>query len=175
MTFGIPYDDTSGDTECRNSDEQAADAAGRRGRADLRPAPRRLPRTPLGTMYVVKLSTCRKTRQVAPCHMQGVRRYRLPLRPYSRPMLRALRKSGRLPTYAQLLAAFREHRSVSHPGVELRTNFRSISHRCHFFEEAFAWELTKGTIHLTLGCLQGGSGRTNLRPAPRCLPRTPLD
>jgi hypothetical protein len=28
--------------------------------------------------------------------------------------------------------------------------------RCHLFEVAFAWELTKETIHLPLGCLQGG-------------------
>ena len=43
-----------------------------------------------------------------------------------------------------------------HPGVELRTNLKSISHRCHIFEMAFVWELTKDTIHLPLGCLQGG-------------------
>jgi len=45
---------------------------------------------------------------------------------------------------------------VSHPGVELRANLMSISHRCHLFEVAFVWELTKETIHLPLGCLQGG-------------------
>ena len=39
---------------------------------------------------------------------------------------------------------------------ELRANFKSISHRCHLFEVAFVWELTKETIHLPLGCLQGG-------------------
>ena len=44
----------------------------------------------------------------------------------------------------------------SHPGVELRANLKSISHRCHLFEVAFAWELTNETIHLPLGCLQGG-------------------
>ena len=32
----------------------------------------------------------------------------------------------------------------------------SISHRCHLFEVAFVWELTKETMHLPLGCLQGG-------------------
>jgi len=31
-----------------------------------------------------------------------------------------------------------------------------MSHRCHLFEMAFVWELTKETIHLPLGCLQGG-------------------
>ena len=40
-----------------------------------------------------------------------------------------------------------------HPGVELRENFKSISHRCHLFEVAFVWELTKETICLLLGCL----------------------
>jgi len=43
-----------------------------------------------------------------------------------------------------------------HPGVELRANVKSISHRCRLFELAFVWELTKATIHLPLGCLQGG-------------------
>ena len=43
-----------------------------------------------------------------------------------------------------------------HPGVELRANLKSISHRCHLFEMAFVWEVTKETIQLPLGCLQGG-------------------
>ena len=43
-----------------------------------------------------------------------------------------------------------------HPGVELRANLKSISHRCHLFEVTFVWELTKETIDLPLGCLQGG-------------------
>ena len=46
---------------------------------------------------------------------------------------------------------------VSHPEVELRENHESISHRCYSFEVAFVCELTKETIHLPLGCLQGGS------------------
>jgi len=46
----------------------------------------------------------------------------------------------------------------SHPGVELRANLKSISHRCHLFEVAFVWELTKETIDLPLGCLKGGVG-----------------
>ena len=45
---------------------------------------------------------------------------------------------------------------VCHPGVELRANLESTSNRCHLFEVAFAWELTKETNHLPLGCLQGG-------------------
>ena len=48
----------------------------------------------------------------------------------------------------------------SHPGVELRANLKSISHRCYLFEVAFVWELTKETIDLPLGCLQGGSPRS---------------
>ena len=45
---------------------------------------------------------------------------------------------------------------MSHPGIELRENLKSISHRCHLFEVAFVWELTKETINLPLSCLQGG-------------------
>ena len=43
-----------------------------------------------------------------------------------------------------------------HPGVELKANLKSISHRCLLFEVAFVWELTKESIHLPRGCLQGG-------------------
>ena len=38
----------------------------------------------------------------------------------------------------------------------MRARLRSISHRCHLFEVAFVWESTTETIHLPLGCLQGG-------------------
>jgi len=41
-------------------------------------------------------------------------------------------------------------------GVEVRANLESIFHRCLFFEVSFVWELTEETIHLPLGCLQGG-------------------
>ena len=44
-----------------------------------------------------------------------------------------------------------------HPGGNPGANFKSISHRCHLREVAIEWELTKETIHLPLGCLQGGS------------------
>jgi len=47
-------------------------------------------------------------------------------------------------------------RRPTHPGVKLRANIKSISHRCNLFEVAFVWALTKETIHLPLGCLQGG-------------------
>jgi len=60
-------------------------------------------------------------------------------------------------------------RNLRHPGVELRANLKSISHRCHLFEVAFLWQLTRETIHLPLGCLQGGAARRVVRdPAPRC-------
>ena len=51
------------------------------------------------------------------------------------------------------------------PVVELRTNPKSTSHRCYLVEVAFAWEFIKETIHLPLGCLQGG-----LRRAPSGTP-----
>ena len=41
----------------------------------------------------------------------------------------------------------------------------SISHRCHLFEVAFVWELTKETIHLPLDYLQGVVGFFLLAPA----------
>ena len=62
----------------------------------------------------------------------------------------------------------------THPGVELRANLRSIPHRCHLFEVAFVWEFTRETIHLPLGCLQGGElsvldrVRVGYRESKRC-------
>ena len=57
-----------------------------------------------------------------------------------------------------LAADLRDSYPTSHPGgVELRANLKSISHRCYLFEVAFEWELTKETIDLPLGCLQGGT------------------
>ena len=44
-----------------------------------------------------------------------------------------------------------------HPGGNPWANLKSISHRCHPMLVAFVWELTKETIDLPLGCLQGGS------------------
>ena len=46
----------------------------------------------------------------------------------------------------------------SHPGGRPGANLKSISHKCDLREVAFAWELTKETIHLPLGCLQGRIG-----------------
>ena len=56
--------------------------------------------------------------------------------------------------------------SPPHPGVELRANLKSISHRCRLFEVAFVWELTKQTILLPLGCLQGGSSASGNTRSP---------
>ena len=47
-------------------------------------------------------------------------------------------------------------RFVRHPGGNPEGDPKSISHRCHPILVAFVWELTKETIHLPLGCLQGG-------------------
>jgi len=47
--------------------------------------------------------------------------------------------------------------SSLHPGGNPGANLKPISHRCYRFEVAFVWELTKETIHLPLGCLQGGN------------------
>ena len=45
---------------------------------------------------------------------------------------------------------------TSHPGVDLRANLKSITHRCHLFKVAFAWLLTKETVHFPLARLQSG-------------------
>ena len=49
--------------------------------------------------------------------------------------------------------------TAGHPGGNPGANLKSISHRCYLFEVAFVWELSKETIVLPLGCLQGGVGR----------------
>jgi len=46
-----------------------------------------------------------------------------------------------------------------HPGGNPGANLKSISHRCHPILVAFVWELTKETIYLPLGCLQGGASQ----------------
>ena len=65
-----------------------------------------------------------------------------------------------------------------HPGVEMRENLKSISHRYHLFEVTIVQELTKQTINLPRGCLQGGLRSTStLNPTPQALgplPRTAL-
>ena len=51
----------------------------------------------------------------------------------------------------------RERVRLCHPGGNPWANLKSISHRCYLFEVAVVWALTKETIVLPLGCLQGGS------------------
>jgi len=53
----------------------------------------------------------------------------------------------------------------NHPGGNPGANLKSISHRCHPILVAFVWELTKETIYLPLGCIQGG--KSTIRPGPR--------
>jgi len=57
-----------------------------------------------------------------------------------------------------------------HPGDNLGANLKSVSHRCHPILVAFAWELTKETTYLPLGCLQGGM-RQHATMGPRALGR----
>jgi len=45
-----------------------------------------------------------------------------------------------------------QHHPEGNPGA----NLKSISHRCFPILVAFEWELTKETIDLPMGCLQGG-------------------
>ena len=45
---------------------------------------------------------------------------------------------------------------VSHSGDNPGANLESIAQGCHPILVAFAWKLTKETINLSLGCLQGG-------------------
>jgi len=47
--------------------------------------------------------------------------------------------------------------AAHHPGGKPGGNLNSISHRCYLREVAFEWELTKETIDLPMGCLQGGA------------------
>jgi len=51
----------------------------------------------------------------------------------------------------------------SHPRDNPGANLKSISHRCYLFVVAFVWELSKETIVLPMGCLQGGRHRCNIR------------
>ena len=53
----------------------------------------------------------------------------------------------------------------NHPGGNPGANLKSISHRCFLLEVAFEWELTKETIYLPLGCLQGGARPNFIRKA----------
>jgi len=69
------------------------------------------------------------------------------------------------PCHARLSPLTTLHR----PGVELRANLKSVSHERHLEDVAFVWELTKETIHLPPGCLQGRLSTTRAHP-PRDTP-----
>jgi len=56
-----------------------------------------------------------------------------------------------------------------HPGGNPWANLKSISHTYHPILVAFVWELTKETIHLPLGCLQGGLPSLTLLSSLRTL------
>jgi len=49
--------------------------------------------------------------------------------------------------------------TLHHPGGNPGANLQSTSQRCHPILVAFVWELTRETIYLPLGCLQGGGLR----------------
>ena len=70
-------------------------------------------------------------------------------------VVRIWSRGGHAPLIIEGTKTFVLHRR---PGVALRANLKSIPHRCHLFEVAFVRELTEETIHLPLGCLQGGVG-----------------
>jgi hypothetical protein len=52
---------------------------------------------------------------------------------------------------------------VPYPGVELRENLKSNSHRCYPILLAFIWELTNQAIETPLGYLQGGLPVLNIQ------------
>ena len=70
-------------------------------------------------------------------------------------------------------------REVSHPGGNTGANIKSISRRCYLREVSFEWKLAQETIHLPLGCLQGGSpdgpccGRRATTSGPRVASGSP--
>ena len=47
-------------------------------------------------------------------------------------------------------------KAPNHPGGYPRADPKSFSHKCYLRQVAFEWKLTQETIHLPLGCLQGG-------------------
>ena len=56
---------------------------------------------------------------------------------------------------------------LPHPECQPGANLEPISHRCYLREVASERDLTKETIYLSLGCLQGGmvpTGRSQAGP-----------
>ena len=56
-----------------------------------------------------------------------------------------------------------ERFELKHSGGNPGANLQSIPHRCYLREVAFEWELTKESIYLPLGCLQGGEEEEGTR------------
>jgi len=71
-----------------------------------------------------------------------------------------MRTAGGVAAPARVVA-----RSPPHPGGNPGANLNSISQRCQPVLVSFVWELTKETIDLPLGCLQGGG--VSATPAER--------
>ena len=63
-------------------------------------------------------------------------------------------------TFSQRREVYDKLEAAHHPAGNPGANLKSISHRCYLFEVAFVRELTKETIVLPLGCLQGGMPHT---------------
>ena len=61
-----------------------------------------------------------------------------------------------LKALCEFIDAGMESPTRTHPGGNPGANVKAISHRCHPILVAFGQELTKETIDLPLGCLQGG-------------------
>jgi len=68
---------------------------------------------------------------------------------------RPQRCTGSPPLLGWHFRSTKEH-APDHPGGNPGAIRKSICHRCYLFEVAFVWVLTKETIGLPLGCLQGG-------------------
>jgi len=69
----------------------------------------------------------------------------------------ALRRKARRAELRSQGVVWGDLATLGNPGATLK----SISHRCYLFEVAFVWELTKETIVLPMGCLQGGIWRVS--------------
>jgi len=73
--------------------------------------------------------------------------------------------SNWVPQRSRVVARARQSHLVAshHCRVVLRADLKSIVYRRRLFEVAFVWELTEETIHLPLGCLQGGKQPINAK------------
>jgi len=74
------------------------------------------------------------------------------------PQIQAYCSSCRRPVCSEKLPgrASSVCKETTHPGGNAGANLESSSHTCQPILVAFVWELSKETIHLPLGCPQGG-------------------